>query len=134
MVALLSRYGLAGAANSLFGLAVIAALDVGLGVASNLANAGGYAAGLVLAFLLNRSFVFRSQRSAQATGPRFALAALAAFALNQLVLTLALRVLDDADWARLAAQLAGMATYTASLFLACRFWVFRPLSPASLSR
>lgn len=134
LIGLASRFGLAGLANTLFGLAVIATLDLGLGVASNLANAAGYAAGLILAFVLNRSFVFRSRERPGTTGPRFAVAALAAFGLNQLVLALALRGLGDAEWARLAAQLAGMAAYTTSLFLACRFWVFAPLSPASPSR
>lgn len=134
MIALISRFGLAGLANTAFGLAVIAALDLGFGLDSHLANAAGYGAGMALAFVLNRGFVFRSRESAQTTGPRFVLAALAAFALNQLVLTLALRLLGDADWARLAAQLAGMGAYTVSLFLACRLWVFAPLSPPPPSR
>jgi putative flippase GtrA len=134
VIGLISRFGLAGFANTLFGLTVIAAVDLGLGVPSNLANAAGYGLGVILAFVLNRSFVFRSRERAQVTGPRFVLAAVAAFILNQLVLTLALRILGDAEWARLAAQLVGMGTYTASLFLACRFWVFAPLSPPSPSR
>lgn len=125
MIALISRFGLAGVANTLFGLTVIAALDLWLGVPSHLANAAGYGAGMVLAFGLNRRFVFRDNAPARATGPRFVVAALGAFALNQLVLALALQVLGATEGARLAAQLAGMGAYTVSLFLACRLWVFR---------
>lgn len=134
LIGLVSRFGLAGLANTVFGLAVIAGLDLGLGLDPHIANAAGYAAGLVLAFALNRGFVFRSRERTAATAPRFVLAALAAFALNQLVLSLALQVAGDQAWMRLAAQLAGMTAYTASLFLACRHWVFSPLSPSPPSR
>jgi putative flippase GtrA len=45
--------------------------------------------------------------------------------LNQLVLRLAGQVLGPAAPAHLAAQLAGMATYTLTTFLLARYWVFR---------
>jgi hypothetical protein len=44
--------------------------------------------------------------------------------LNQAALAGALLLLGSGDAARLAAQAAGVATYTVTLFLACRLWVF----------
>lgn len=121
---LLSRFALAGVANTAVGFLLIAALDLGLGLNPHLANAGGYAAGLILSFQLNKRFVFRAARPGALAGPRFLAAAGCAFALNQAALAGALLLLGSGGVARLAAQGAGVATYTVVLFLACRLWVF----------
>jgi putative flippase GtrA len=123
----LGRFGLAGLVNSAVGFAVIVALDPGLGAPPALANAAGYAVGVGVGFALNRGFVFRSRNSLAASGARYGLAALSAFALNQGALRAAGLALGGGAPAHVAAQLAGMATYTAALFLLCRLWVFRPL-------
>jgi putative flippase GtrA len=120
----MSRFGLAGVANTAVGFAVIALLDVGLHLNPHLANAVGFAFGLVVSFALNRGFVFRNVEGVGATAPRFIVAALICFGLNQVVLTLAKQAMGDADWASLCAQLAGMTTYTVTMFAACRVWVF----------
>ena len=122
--ALLSRFALAGAANTVFGFLVIAGLDLGLGLNPHLANAGGSVAGLILSYQLNRRFVFRAARPAGFAGPRFLLAAGGAFALNQGALAVTLALLGAGEMARLVAQAAGVATYTVTLFLVCRLWVF----------
>jgi putative flippase GtrA len=122
---LVARFGLVGLANTVLGLAVIAALDLGLGLDPHLANAAGYGAGLLVGFLLNRSFVFRSKAAVAGAGARFAVAALCCFALNQAALSAAGVVLEQGDWRRLAAQMIGMGVYSVSLFLVCRYWVFR---------
>jgi putative flippase GtrA len=124
LAALLSRFALAGAANTVFGFLVIAGLDLGFGLNPHIANAAGYAAGLVLSFQLSKRFVFRAAKPAPLAGPRFLAAAGGAFALNQAALGGALILLGSGEAARLAAQAAGVATYTVALFLACRFWVF----------
>jgi putative flippase GtrA len=122
----LARFGAAGLVNTGVGFAVIAGLDIGLGVNPALANACGYALGIVLGFLLNRGFVFRSRTGLAASAARFLTAALIAFALNQGVLHLAGLALGAGRLEHLAAQLAAMAAYTTALFLICRVWVFRP--------
>ena len=123
---LLARFGGAGVLNTALGLAVILALDVGLGVDRRLANAAGYAAGVALGLVLQKRFVFRGQAHAPGANRRYLAAMLLAFGLNQIVLTLAGVALPDGPAGRTAAQLAAMATYTASQFVLFRLWVFRP--------
>lgn len=125
MLALLARFGLAGLVNTAVGFAVIAGLDVGLGVEPHLANAAGYAVGIAIGFVLNRGFVFRSGAGWRTTGPKYLAAILIAFALNQAVLFAAGSVLGVEPAMRLAAQLLAMASYTAAQFILFKLWVFR---------
>ncbi len=126
LIPLISRFGLAGLINTAVGYAIITGLDVGLHVDPNLANALGYLAGVGVGFILNHSFVFKSAAGRRATGVRYLAVVIPAFLLNQAVLTLAGIVLGPGAVQHMAAQLAGMAWYTITVFLACRFWVFRP--------
>jgi putative flippase GtrA len=121
----LTRFALVGAANTAVGLAVIAGLDLGLGVDPHLANAGGYVVGVAVGFALNRGFVFRSDGHLGRTGARYLAAVVMAFAANQLVLAGALHLYSGMALGRLAAQATAMASYTALLFGLCRLWVFR---------
>lgn len=122
---LVSRFGLVGIANTALGFGIIAALDVGLGVNRQLANAVGYAAGMLLSFALNRAFVFRSRARAGSTAPRFVAALLMAFCLNQVVLFVLGHVVGQTTLERLGSQLLAMGSYTVAFFLLCRLWVFR---------
>ena len=54
----LHRYSMVGLLNTLLGYGVIFAL-MALSISALVANAVGYAVALVLAFVLNRQFVFR---------------------------------------------------------------------------
>jgi len=119
------RFGLAGVANTLVGLGVIAALDLGMHVRPAIANAAGYAVGIALSFVLSRQFVFRSQRPAKAAAPRFLVSAAIAFAVNQAVLAAAGHLLGGDPASRLAAQVCGMSAYTLTLFMLGRFWIFK---------
>lgn len=118
------RYGVAGVANTLVGLTLILALDVGLGVDPHIANAVGYAAGVCVSFVLSKLFVFKARRAARSAPLRYALAVAVAFALNQGVLTLARLVLPHGALFDVAAQGAAVTSYTAALFLLSHFWVF----------
>lgn len=124
-----SRFVVAGLANTAVGLSVTAVLDIGFHVNPALANAAGYAVGLICAFVLSKRFVFRSKATAAATGPKFLAVALFAFALNQMVLQIAGRILGDGAGPHLLAQLIAMSTYTATNFVLCRLWVFRRAAP-----
>ena len=128
----LSLYGLVGAANTLVGFGVIAALDVGLGASPITANALGYAAGMLCGFLLNRRFVFRSDARMRAVGPKYLAAVMLGFALNQVVLRAGLMLLGAERPALLVAQGGGMISYSAFVFLAFRLLVFaRPTGSAA---
>ena len=59
MLTQLRRYGVAGIVNTLLGYAVISALMV-LSVSALVANVAGYAVARVLAFVLNRQWVFEA--------------------------------------------------------------------------
>lgn len=118
------RYGLVGLLNSALGFTVIAALDIGLRVRPEIANAGGYAVGMMVSFALTKVFVFRNRDRVAATGPRYVLVILAAFALNQIALRLALSALGNGALQHALAQAAGMIVYTGFAFVGCQSWVF----------
>ena len=118
------RYGLVGVLNTAIGYAVILALDLGLKLNPFLANAGGYAVGILVSFALSRGFVFRSRDTVRKAGPRYLVAVAAAFVLNQLVMGLTRGLLPDAPLGHAASQFAGMTSYTVALFLISYFWVF----------
>ena len=120
-----ARFGLAGLANTAFGLAVILGLELGLGVGRHLANVAGYLAGAVLSLILYRRFVFTGPVAEQGLRTRYAVAWTAAFAANQGVLALMARLLPEGDLPRTLAQLSALATFTAAQFLLMRLWVFR---------
>lgn len=122
----LARFGLAGIANTLFGLTVILGLELGLGVGRHLANLLGYLAGAVLSLALYRRFVFTDAVEAQGLRTRYAIAWSAAFLANQGVLALMARLLPDGDIARGLAQITALVTFTAAQFIVMRLWVFRP--------
>jgi putative flippase GtrA len=122
------RYAAAGVANTAVGLAVILGLELGLGVQANLANAIGYGVGVCLSFVLSRLFVFGRDRPLREAGPRYLVAVAVAFGLNQGALTLARAALSGllprGDFASTVAQMAGVGSYTAALFLLSHYWVF----------
>jgi putative flippase GtrA len=123
---LLARFGGAGVLTTALGLAIILALDVGLGVDRRLANACGYLAGAALGLVLQKRFVFRQPAHARGATLRYVAVMAFAFALNQVVLTAAGVALPDDRLGRAAAQLVAMATYTTTQFALFRLWVFRP--------
>jgi len=123
---LIARFGGAGVLTTALGLAVIMTLDVGLGLDRRLANACGYLAGATLGLVLQKRFVFRQPDPARGATLRYVAVMVFAFALNQLVLTVAGLALPDDRLGRAAAQLVAMATYTATQFALFRLWVFRP--------
>jgi len=119
------RFAIVGVANTAVGFGVIMILQFGLRAPPHLANAGGYAVGFILSFTLNRRFTFADQGRLGPAAGRFSLAALVAFAVNQTVLALATRWFGHAGPAPVLAQAAAAVSYTLTLFILCRLWVFR---------
>jgi putative flippase GtrA len=119
------RYGLVGVLNGIVSLSLIGVLDLGLHVRPGIANAAGYAAGVLLSFTLARTFVFRSRGRMTTTGPRYLIVAAVGFVLNQFMLHMMLSLLGPGAIQHAAAQLSGIVTYTVFVFMACQVWVFQ---------
>ena len=114
------RYISVGVLNSLLGLSVIWFL-LRLQMPPLLANAGGYAAGLLLAYILNRRWTFQATPQASQF-KRFILAFIIAYGVNLGVLIFLLQTLHLKD---IAAQTMAVAAYTICFFLLSRYYVFR---------
>lgn len=119
---LAGKYGLAGVANTALGLSVILALTAA-GMAPMLANAIGFACGLLLAFTLSRRFVFRSDGRVRGEAVRFLFFFALSYAINLAVLNVAIVALGIN---KLIAQVLANASYTVTMFLFSRVFVFRP--------
>ncbi len=127
------RFGLAGLANTLFGGAIIFLLAWGCGANPFVANAAGIAAGLVLGFMLNRFFVFQSERTNSSIW-RYGVTIALAFSGSQLVLAATRSSSAHGDAKAVAAQVTAMAAYTAINFILCRLWVFREARASTAGR
>lgn len=123
-VSLIIRFAAAGLLNTLIGVVITLTLDIGFHVKPALANAAGYAVGLVVSWFLQQRFVFRSQAGGWATRAKWAVTIAAAFALNQAVLATMPFVVGHEPLARTFSQLVSMGTYTVFQFIVLRLWVF----------
>lgn len=117
----LGRYALVGLANSIVGYSAILFFEYGMRLSSTAANALGYAVGMLLSYLLNRSFTFRSRRSHRSAIPAFVIAVAVCYSLNLAVLH-ALKALTT--WPAALCQAAAVAAYAVSFFLVSRYSVF----------
>ena len=126
MLSRLLRFGLTGLANSAVGWAVIFG-GLWAGLSGLVANAAGYAVGLVLSFTLNRRFVFGVTGAVSAREVAKFLAAFAvAYGVNVAVLLAAQSVLGANDP---LAQLPAIGAYIVIFFLLSQFFVFKPATP-----
>ena len=115
------RYAVAGVINTLAGLGAIGLWTL-LGVTPYLANALGYAVGLVIAYLNSRYLVFRSNRPVRKESIRFVSSFAVCYALNLLVLHL-----SHAIWKlpEMTAQALAVGSYIVSMYALQRVLVFR---------
>jgi putative flippase GtrA len=125
------RFGLVGAANTITGLAVIAAgLAIGLGDIP--ANALGYAAGLAQGFILNRRWTFpRNDQAPRGQFLRYLLAFVPAYGANLLVVA---GFVAGGLVANPLTHLAGIIAYTIVFYLLCAHFVFKADVPARHGR
>ena len=116
----LGRYIGSGAINTLIGFAVIFA-TMGIGLSPINANVAGYTVGFILGFVLSKKIVFRSGGSIITESARYLIAFFVAFAVNLFTLNIAL------GWIHLQpllAQVCAAATYTVTMYLLARYFVF----------
>ncbi len=115
------RYLIAGLINTAVGYGAFWALLNFFPVAPGLANAASYVVALSLSYFLNKYFVFGLRTAFGPSVPKFIVAFLISFVINQIVLVIFFRVLN---WAPEMAQIPAMASYTLSFFLLNRNFVF----------
>ena len=115
------RFALAGVANTMFGFLVFWIANQLLGWHIAVANAAGYALSLVLAYLLNRFFVFSDQVAVRGSVAIFLACFAAAFLVNQAVLWIVDAI---TGWHPGIVQLIAMASYTLVFFLLNKLVVF----------
>lgn len=116
------RFLIVGVLNTIVGLSVIFACKAFAGFGDALANATGYAVGLAVSFVLNRSWTFDfTGRSARAL-LRFLLVFAVAYVLNLLTV---LALIRYAGMPSYLAHVLGIIPYTTFSFLANHYFVFR---------
>ncbi|SCD22796.1 MULTISPECIES: GtrA family protein [Brucella] len=113
------RFGLVGLLNTFITLVIIAVLTW-LGVSPFVANAIGYAAGLVNSYFGNMKWTFRSDGS-WARSVRFLVSFAVCYCVNVAVLQFALPFEHHHV---LIPQVLAMSSYTVSFFILSKIWVF----------
>ncbi|WP_433297006.1 GtrA family protein [Actinoplanes sp. CA-030573] len=93
MIARLVRYAVSGGASALTHFGVGLVLADGLGVRPVTASAAGFAASVVVSYVLQHAWVFRSTAAHARAGAKFLTVTAAAFTLNTAVLWLGTEVL-----------------------------------------
>jgi putative flippase GtrA len=115
------KYLMVGAVNTVAGFAIIVFCLEILRFQPVAANAIGFAAGLVISFLLNRSFSFRSSVPIGSGLTRFAAVAAAGYLVNLIALLIGENVLHLGTY---PSQILGVSTYILVVFFASRKLVF----------
>lgn len=118
------KYLAVGLVNTLVGYGVFFLLVRYSRIYPEAANAVGYALALVVAFSLNRMFVFKSTVQNSKALPRFIAAFSVSFLVNQLVLVLFLHLLK---WPAEISQIPAMASYTLVFYYLNKNYVFSDL-------
>lgn len=115
------KYIVVGVLNTLVGYGVFFILFRILHVTPEIANTIGYILALSVAFLLNRTYVFKGDVLISRTIPRFLSAFAIAFSINQLVLIFFYRYLD---FAAEISQVPAMISYSLVFFALNKYFVF----------
>jgi putative flippase GtrA len=116
------RFGAVGMVNTAIGLLAIYAVIFFFNTGPVVANAIGYAIGLAVSFVLNRIWTFGDGRSVGKVLPRYLLAAAISYLFNLSVVLLGTYYFGVGPY---LIQLFGIGVYTVTLFLGCRWFVFK---------
>lgn len=119
----LGRYVIAGLINNVVGYGAFLIALYLLQTNPQIANLIAYAAGLQVAFFLNRFYVFKESKITAGSGLRFLLAFAIAFGLNQVGL---LALIKLCDMPPEIAQLFAMAFYMGIFYLLNKYLVWKP--------
>jgi putative flippase GtrA len=115
------RFGTVGLINTSIGLAAIYAVMFFFRTGPAIANAVGYAIGLVVSFALNRLWTFSSKQPVGNVLPIYLLVAAICYLLNLGVVLVVTSYLSVNPY---LTQLFGVSIYTVCMFFGCRWFVF----------
>ncbi|MDR2734867.1 MAG: GtrA family protein [Spirochaetota bacterium] len=116
------RFGLVGLLNTTLGLGTIYLLQNGLGVDYRIANAIGYALGILTSFILNRIWTFKSTDApALRQGALFLVNALICWGIQILAV---ITMVETLGVPKEIAQPLGMVAYTGCNYIGNRLFVF----------
>ena len=116
------RFLAVGVVNSIFGYGVIFACMYLAGMSPEISNVVGYTAGLVVSYVLNRNYTFRSTKRQRTEIARFFAGFAVAYILNFLVLLVSVHGLHMSKG--LSQILSGLV-YVVSSFLMSKYYVFK---------
>lgn len=117
----LSRFATVGVLNTAVGVAVIFACYQILGLGLVLSNAIGYGVGLTISFVLNGAWTFGSSQYSATAVVRFLSVVSVAFAANLAAINLLMAIAIPYP----IAQLIGVCTYSALVFLGMKYAIFK---------
>lgn len=117
-----ARYLMVGVVNTGIGYAIIFLCMYGIGLSPEISNAAGYGLGMVISYVLNRTFTFGSPPSTRGTKVRFAVVNGLSYLANLGMLILLVRTWGIHEG--LSQVLAG-GVYVATSFLLNKHYVFR---------
>jgi putative flippase GtrA len=114
------RYGCSGLLNTAVGIGAIWMFSFA-GLSPVMANVAGYGIGLMVAFLVSRRYVFKSNGHFKHESLKYMLAFCVCYLINILVLQMSLSIflLDI-----MLAQGVAVAAYIVSMYVASRLFVF----------
>lgn len=124
----LGRFLSVGVVNALLGLLVIYAAKWYGGASDINANLFGYGVGMLVSFVLNSRWTFGFGGAWQPAFAKFIMVSLVAYAANLLTV---LAAIHGAAINSYVAQALGIPVYTLTVFLASKFFVFRPAAGAA---
>ena len=119
---LVFKYLIAGLVNTLVGYGVFLLLLASSSMLPEVANAISYVIALVVAFILNKVFVFKSSVKNAVAIPKFIAAFAISFLVNQLVLILFYRLLNSPA---AIAQIPAMVSYTIVFYVLNKHYVYK---------
>lgn len=114
------KYGIVGIINIIFGYSIIFGLMF-IKVNPELSNFVGYFFGIMLSFLLNRSFTFQSKNSPLTEMPKFYLVTGIAYTVNLTILTFCYRLVLINPY---LSQIIAGSFYVAIGYFLSKIWVF----------
>jgi putative flippase GtrA len=124
----LVRYGIVGVTTNAIGYLVYL-LVTWVGVPPKVAMTVLYAAGATAGFFGNRSFTFQHRGSTLSSGARYLLAHSVGYLIQ---LAIQISVADHLGYPHEFAQAVAVFVVAAFLFIALRYFVFRPFAPKAV--